>query len=213
MEYFSIEQLDLPPNIWEPFAQHYDAAHYLPGQMIYIQESPAMFFYYLKSGRVKTFISSEDGTEKSLTIYQAGNLFGEAAFFDELPRVSSAMALTRCEIIKINRQMAQEELTHNPELALALLKYLARTVRLLSEHVDEMAFLRTDQRIARYLLSISPDREGRIICTQDEIASTVSANRVTVSRILNQFKKQGWISSGYGYIKINDNHALNKLLL
>lgn len=213
MEYFSIEQLDLPHDIWEPFAQHYDAAHYVPGQMVYLQESAANYFYYLKSGRVKTFISSEDGSEKALTIYQAGNLFGEAAFFDELPRVSSAIALTQCEIIKINHQMARDELTRNPELALALLKYLARTVRLLSEHVDEMAFLHTDQRIARYLLSISPAPDGRIICTQEEIASTVSANRVTVSRILNKFKSHGWIGIGYGSITITDATALQKLLL
>lgn len=211
MEYFSIEQLGLPNDIWEPFACHYDASHFVPGQMIYLQESTANYFYYLKSGRVKTFISSEDGTEKVLTIYQAGNLFGEAAFFDEMPRVSSAVALTQCEIIKINRKMAQDELARNPELALALLKYLARTVRLLSEHVDEMAFLRTDQRIARYLLSISPSPDGRIICTQEEIASTVSANRVTVSRILNKFKERGWISIGYGCISIKDMSALQQL--
>ena len=213
MEYFSMEQLDLPQDIWAPFAQHYDAACYAPGQMIYFQESPAMYFYYLKSGRVKTFISSEDGTEKALTVYQAGNLFGEAAFFDELPRVSSAVALTQCEIIKINRQMAQDELARNPELALALLKYLARTVRLLSDHVDEMAFLRTDQRIARHLLSISPAADGCIECTQEEIASTVSANRVTVSRILNQFKHRGWIEIGYGSVKIIEADALKELLL
>lgn len=212
MEYFSIQELELPQNIWEPFAQHYDAACYNPNQMIYFQESPAEYFYYLKSGRVKTFISSEDGTEKALTIYQAGNLFGEAAFFDELPRVSSAVALTHCEIVKINRQMAREELARSPELAMALLKYLARTVRLLSDHVDDMAFLQTDQRIARFLLSITPAHDGKIICTQEEIASTVSANRVTVSRILGQFQKHGWIATGYGSIQLLDKAALSKLL-
>ena len=212
MEYFSIQQLDLPQNIWAPFAQHYDAVHYAPHQMIYFQDSRAESFYYLKSGRVKTFISSEDGTEKALTVYQAGNLFGEAAFFDEMPRVSSAVTLTHCEIVRINRQMAQEELARSPELALALLKYLARTVRLLSEHVDDMAFLQTDQRIARFLLSISPASDGRIACTQEEIASTVSANRVTVSRILSRFQAQGWLVTGYGFVRILDREALEGLL-
>ena len=70
MEYFSIQELDLPADIWNPFAQHYAAAHYDPNQMIYFQESQADCFYYLKRGRVKTFISSEDGTEKALTVYR-----------------------------------------------------------------------------------------------------------------------------------------------
>ena len=30
MEYFSIQELDLPADIWNPFAQHYAAAHYDP---------------------------------------------------------------------------------------------------------------------------------------------------------------------------------------
>lgn len=197
-----MERLDLPQNIWAPFAQHYDASSYAPSQMIYFQESQADCFYYLKSGRVKTFISSEDGSEKVLTVYQAGNLFGEAAFFDEMPRVSSAVALTHCEIVKINRQMAFDELSRNPELAMALLKYLARTVRLLSDHVDDMAFLRTDQRVARYLLSLSPDEQGLLHCTQEEIAASVSANRVTISRILGGFERNGWIKKGYRSLRV-----------
>lgn len=212
MEYFSIQELDLPKDIWAPFAQHYDASHYVPNQMIYFQESQADCFYYLQSGRVKTFISSEDGSEKALTVYRAGSLFGEAAFFDGMPRVSSAVTLTGCEIIKINRQMAVQEISRNPELALALLKYLARTVRLLSDHVDNMAFFQTDQRIARFLLSIPRAPDGTISCTQDEIASSVSANRVTVCRILNRFQRSGWLSTGYGSIRIIEPEKLKEIL-
>lgn len=110
-----------------------------------------------------------------------------------MPRVSSAVAITACDIVRIDRQRATQEIVQNPELALALMKYLARTVRLLSEHIDNMAFLQTDQRIARYLLSLPQSSNSVIRCTQDEIASAVSANRVTVCRILNQFVKSGHV--------------------
>ena len=211
MEYFSIQELDLPKDIWNPFAQRYASVRYAPNQMIYFQDSVADCFYYLKSGQVRTFISSEDGTEKVLTIYRQGNLFGEAAFFDEMPRVSSAVAATECEIVRIDRQMATREISQNPELALALLKYLARTVRLLSEHVDDMAFLRTDQRIARFLLSVPRDPAGKVSCTQDDIAAAVSANRVTVCRILNRFAKSGWVNTGYGTIQITRPEVLEQI--
>ena len=111
---------------------------------------------------MKTFISSEDGTEKALTVYREGNLFGEAAFSSGMPRVSSAVAITACDIVRIDRQRATQEIVRRiPELALALMKYLARTVRLLSEHIDNMAFLQTDQRIARYLLSTATEQQRR----------------------------------------------------
>lgn len=212
MEYFSIQELDLPKDVWAPFAQHYRSVRYTPNQMIYFQDSVADYFYYLKSGQVRTFISSEDGTEKVLNIYHQGNLFGEAAFFDEMPRVSSAVAATECDIVRIDRRMATQEISQNPELALALLKYLARTVRLLSDHVDDMAFLRTDQRIARFLLSAPRNPDGRISCTQDDIAGAVSANRVTVCRILNRFARAGWLNTGYGFVQIVNQKELEQTL-
>jgi CRP/FNR family transcriptional regulator, cyclic AMP receptor protein len=211
MDHFSTDALDLPQDVWGDFAKSYEATHYTQGQMIYFQESQAECFYYLKAGRVKTFISSEDGSEKVLTVYRSGNVFGEAAFFDELPRVSSAITLSECEIVRINRTMLADKLAKNPELALALLKYLARTVRLLSAHVDDMAFLQVDQRLARMLLTYHAEN-GVIRVTQDELASAVSANRVTVCRILKQFQEKKLLTTGYGTIQILDREKLQNLI-
>lgn len=91
---------------------------------------------------MRSFIQSEDGAERALNVYGPGSLFGEASFFDELPRVSSAVALTSCEIVAIDRELVTEEIEKDPELALAMMKYLARTVRLLSTQLDQMAFRR-----------------------------------------------------------------------
>lgn len=211
VEYFDKKEFDLPQNVWGDFATSYDSVHYNQGQMIYFQQSKAECFYYLKSGRVKTFISSEDGSEKVLTIHHSGNVFGEAAFFDELPRVSSAVTLSECEIVRINRTMLSDKLAQNPNLALSLLKYLARTVRLLSAHVDDMAFLQVDQRLARLLLSYAPE-DGLIHVTQDELASAVSANRVTVCRVLKKFQQDRLLITGYGTIRILNREKLQALI-
>ena len=40
-------------------------------------------------------------------------------------------------------------------MAMDLLEYLARTVRMLSAQVDHMTFLQTDQRIAQLLLNLA----------------------------------------------------------
>ena len=133
-------ELDFPAGIWEPFATQRPPIRCSAGYLIYLQDTQATCFYYLKSGRVKSFMQSEDGAERILHTYEAGSLFGEASFFDGLPRVSSAVALTPCEIVPIDRELVIAEVSQNPDLALAMLKYLARTVRLLSSQVDDMAF-------------------------------------------------------------------------
>lgn len=210
MEYFSLHELQLPRDVWAPFERMGISTRYDAGQLIYLQDSTANSIYYLRSGRVKSFISSEDGTEKLLTVYQAGSLFGEASFFDELPRVSSAMTMTECEISVISRSQVWQALAENPELTQALLKYLARTVRMLSAHVDNMTFLQADQRIARFLLTLPCSEDGTVRCTQDEIASAVSASRVTASRIVNRFSREGILRTGYGTIRILDRAALEE---
>ena len=203
-------ELDFPAGIWEPFAKSRPPVRCSPGYLIYLQNTQATCFYYLKSGKVKSFIQSEDGGERVLNLYTAGSLFGEASFFDELPRVSSAVAVVPCEIVPIDRELVTQEFARNPELALAMMQYLARTVRLLSGQVDQMAFRPARWRVANYLLTLSP-AGGPMSCTQDDIAAAVSASRVTVSRVLNEFARLGWVELGYRTISLMAPERLDEL--
>ncbi|MCD8051185.1 MAG: Crp/Fnr family transcriptional regulator [Clostridiales bacterium] len=212
MEYFNIQEMGLPTDIWSPFARIRRPTHYRAGQLIYLQDTPADSFYYLQSGRVRTFISSEDGGEKVLTVYQAGNLFGEASFFDRLPRVSSAIAAADCQVVRIGREDATRVLADDPRLAWALLQYLARTVRMLSTHVDDMSFRPARQRVVRYLLSLPRTKEGAVACTQEEIAAAVGTSRVTVSRVVNRLAKEGLVETGYGSLRLRDPQRLQDSL-
>ncbi len=202
-------ELDFPAGIWEAFAKSRPPVRCSPGYLIYLQNTEATCFYYLKSGKVKSFLQSEDGGERVLNIYRAGNLFGEASFFDELPRVSSAIALSSCEIVPIDRELVTQEFARNPELALAMMQYLARTVRLLSGQVDQMAFRPARWRVANYLLTLST-QTGTVSCTQEDIAAAVSASRVTVSRVLSDFSRAGWIALGYRTIALLEPERLKE---
>ena len=203
-------ELDFPAGIWEAFAKSRPPVRCSTGYLIYLQDTEATCFYFLKSGKVKSFIQSEDGAERVLNLYTAGSLFGEASFFDELPRLSSAVAVVPCEIVPIDRELVAQEFAKNPELALAMMKYLARTVRLLSGQVDQMAFRPAQWRVARYLLTLA-GRDGLVSCTQEDIAAAVSASRVTVSRILNGFAHSGWIALGYRSVTLLDPESLSAL--
>ena len=200
-------ELDFPAGIWEAFAKGRPPVRCSPGYLIYLQDTEATCFYFLKSGKVKSFIQSEDGMERVLNLYHAGSLFGEASFFDELPRVSSAVAVVPCEIVPIDRELVAQEFAKNPELALSMVKYLARTVRLLSGQVDQMAFRPARWRVANYLLTMA-GRDGSVSCTQEDIAAAVSASRVTVSRVLGEFAQRGWVELGYRTIRLKNPKAL-----
>ena len=96
-------------------------------RQVYLQGELADSFFYLKKGRVKIFLTSENGMEKTLSLLEPGNIFGEAAFFDGMPRVSSAKAICPCEIVRITRGDLLQDFTKEPELAMSLLTLLSHT--------------------------------------------------------------------------------------
>lgn len=196
-------------DIWHPLAEGQPIKVYEPGRLIYLQGTEAQQFYYILSGTVKVFISSDDGNERTLTTHRGGNLIGEAAFFDRQPRVSSAVAVSRCELVGVDRARLAEVFANHPDLAVSMLEYLARTVRLLSAHVDG-AFLPADRRIARHLLSL-PVQNGSSPCTHEEIGFAVGVSRVTVSRVLGEFERKGWLKTGYRSVVIGDRAGLELL--
>lgn len=196
---------------WSCLAEGQSPKTYAPGQLIYLQGTEADQFYYLVRGKAKSYISSPAGGERSLTVHQAGDLMGEASFFDQCPRVSSAVALTECKVVSVDRYRLDAIFQKHPELAQPMLRYLARTVRLLSAHVDDMSFLSADRRIARYLLSLQPE-DGRLCCTHEEIGQAVGVSRVTVSRALGRFGRAGLLTTGYHFIVVNDRAGLSRLV-
>lgn len=203
--------LEFPAQLWQSFAESRSPVRCAPGHMIYLQGTTATCFYYLKSGTVKSFANSEDGAERILRLYPAGSLVGAAAFFDEMPRVSSAIAMTSCEVVPIDRVLVQREFARDPALAMSMIQYLARGVRLLSDQLDDMAFHPAPKRLARCLL-LQMDEKHYISTTQEEIATAISSSRITVNRILSDFAKAGWISRSYGKIQITDSPALENFL-
>ena len=195
-------------NPWRFLEETQPVKLYGANELIYLQEETAERFYYLKSGKVRIFLSSPEGAEKTLAIAQAGSLLGEASFFSGSPRVSSAKTMEKSRIISIDRPILLESFRRRPELAMELCRYLSGTIRMLSAQVDSMTFQQADQRLAELLLQLSQGEGGgrsdvrAVRATHEELASLAGVSRVTVSRVLSAFARKGWISTGYGLISL-----------
>lgn len=195
---------------WKALEEGQTARTFRAGQLIYLQGTHPDCFYYLLSGSVRSFISTHSGEERVLTIHRSGDLMGEASFFDECPRVSSAMALSECRVISINRTRLDEIFSKHPDLAIPMLQHLARTVRTLSAHVDSAA-LPANQRIARHLLSLPGKPGAPLLCTHESIGQAVGVSRVTVSRTLGAFSKEKLVILGYRTVTILNRAGLEHI--
>ncbi len=202
----------LPEGLSQVFEQIPSVRVFERDRIIYRQGEDAQCFYYLKKGRVRIFITSENGAEKTLSTISRGAILGEAAFFDGQPRVSSAKAVIRCELVPINKQMLTDIIKSSPETAMELFRLQAQTIRMLSAQVDSMTFTDARCRIASFLLgSVQTTGERRIKTTHEEIASVVGVSRVTVSKIVTKLAGEGIIRTGYGSIIAQDIQKLEDI--
>ena len=195
---------------WDLLTEGRSPRKYRAGQMVYLQGTHPECFYYLISGSVRSFISFSAGEERVLAIHRAGDLMGEASFFDGCPRVTSAMAVEDCQILAIDRAQLDAAFQRHPELALPMLQHLARTVRMLSDHVGA-ASLPARHRVVRWLLD-QPNREDGVLkATHEGIGQAVGLSRVTVSRALGELAALGLVELGYRSVTVLDRAELEDL--
>lgn len=195
---------------WNLLAEGRPPRRYRAGQMIYLQGARPDRFYYLVSGSVRSFISTGGGEERVLAVHRAGDLMGEASFFDGCPRVTSAMALEDCQILTIGRTELDAAFQRHPELALPMLQHLARTVRTLSGHVESFS-LPARQRVARWLLAQPSGEDGSLRATHEAIGQAVGLSRVAVSRALGELSALGLVELGYRSVAVLDRDGLEAL--
>lgn len=163
--------------------------------------------YAIETGKVKVFLSDEEGREILLNTHGPGEYFGEIALIDEAPRSASVMTLEDSKMFLITKLDFEDFLTRNPATALRLIKGLTLRIRSLTENVKSLALMDVYGRVARTLLNMAEQQDGLMVIprrlTQRDIASMVGASREMVSRILKDLTLGGYISIKKNSIVLN----------
>ena len=164
--------------------------------------------YIIQAGRVRVFMSNEEGREIILNEQGPGEHFGELALIDDAPRSASVMATKKTQVSVISRQDFREVLANHPDIAFSLIRDLGRRVRLLSDNVKNLALLDVYGRVAKTLLGMARDIDGRLTIeerpTQQDIANHIGASREMVARILKDLETGGYITITKKQILINE---------
>jgi CRP/FNR family cyclic AMP-dependent transcriptional regulator len=178
-----------------------------PKQAIIVSEGDdSDSLYMILSGRVKIYLSDESGKELILAIKGAGQYFGEMVL-DEQPRSASVMTLEPAQFAIVSRADFRAFLLTHAEVALQLIQNLIRVARGLNQNVRSLAMLDVYGRVARILLELAVQQDGKLVIperlTQKDIAARVGASREMINRILRDLTAGGYVSMEGGHITIN----------
>ncbi len=191
-----------------PFAQ---------GDIIFRQGDPGRVLYLVKSGQVRIFINGLDGTETSVILLgRPGNIFGELAIIDGLPRSATAVSMEATVLLTINREAFRDHMRQNPLLALNFMQELSSKVRHNTRNIDTLTTMPVPQRLARQLMEMAQNygqatQDGVFInttLTQGQLATLIGATRESTNKALRDFRQREWILMENGRITILDPDAL-----
>jgi CRP/FNR family cyclic AMP-dependent transcriptional regulator len=153
--------------------------------------------YIILEGRVKAFVSDDDGRDVVLSTQGPGEYFGEMVL-DEGPRSASIMTLEASRFLVVPKNDFRDFVARNPAFALNLIEKLIGRARALTASVKSLALMDVYGRVARLLLELAEDNGGRLAIqqrmTQQDIASRIGASREMVSRILKDLSIGGYLT-------------------
>lgn len=162
-------------------------------------------FYVILAGRVKFFVSDEQGREIVLGTCGPGEYFGEVALSDDGPRAASVITLETVRTAIVPRPKLVEFLGTHPELALKMLKKMARRLRSLTKTVKSLALVDVYGRVTRLLEELATLNGGTGVIermTQQEIANRVGASREMISRVMRGLAAEGRIEISKTQIRL-----------
>lgn len=199
---------DLAPSETDILTEHSHTRSY-PANTVLINEGDQTdSMYVILKGEVKVYACDESGKEVILNILRSGEFFGELALLDDAPRSASVITLTPIKVLMISKTDFKTCLSRNGEMAFNLIRSLTKQVRALTDSVKSLALLDVYGRVARTLLELSREQDGKQVIqqklTHQDIANMVGASREMVSRILKDLTTGGYISVDKKSITINE---------
>jgi CRP/FNR family transcriptional regulator, cyclic AMP receptor protein len=186
-------------------------------RVIYRQGQPADSIYYLRKGRVKLSVTSQQGKEAIVAILSAGEFLGEGCLAGQTIRMATAVAMTNCSLDKIEKSLMALKLHEQHEISELFVKHLMlRNIKFEADLVDQL-FNSSEKRLARILLLLSHfGKESRSepiipVINQETLAQMVGTTRSRISHFMNRFREHGFIEYDASGLTVNSG-LLNVVL-
>jgi CRP-like cAMP-binding protein len=174
-------------------APHAQSRIFAPNDPIFHVGEPGYSMMGVMVGTVRISLPTSKGKEIILADLPTGELFGEIALLDGKPRSASATALTKCELLVLERRDFLSFLERSPTARLNLMQLLCERIRRSDERMAEIAFFDLPARLAKALLRYAAQGHGppKLSLSQRELAEMAGATRENVNRCLREWQRRG----------------------
>ena len=210
---------ELPSQVVDQVLAHVVTREHPANQVILLENDWGSSVYFILQGWVKIRTYNIDGKEVTLNIVGKGELFGEMAPLDEVPRSTDVITLTPTTVANMPATDFVNLMQTQPQAGIRLSKLMARRLRQLNRRL-RLRESDSTSRVADILLFLAEGQgtrsaEGTEIpnLPHRELSSLSGMARETVTRVLGKLEKKGLIQRNQDSLCIVDLGALEDLLL
>lgn len=179
-------------------------------EIIFAQGDDADAVFYIRQGKVKVTVVSAQGKEAVVAILGVDEFVGEGCLIGQPKRLATAMAMTECETMRVEKTEIVRVLADEPTFSKMFVSHvLARNARIEEDLVDQL-FNSTEKRLARVLLLLANfGKEGRpepitAKISQETLAEMIGTTRSRVSHFMNKFRDLGFIAYN-GHLEVHSS--------
>lgn len=188
--------MGLQPNELEAISAHALTRAFPKNTVVITEGDRSDSLYIILSGKVKFYVSDEQGKEIILSEAGPGEYFGEISL-DNRPRSASVMTLEPTRFSIVPQADFQAFLARSPDFAFNLIGKLIHRVRELTENVKSLGLMDVYGRVARMLVDLAEYDNGQLVIsdkpTQQDMANRIGASREMISKILKDLEAGGYI--------------------
>ncbi|MBP9699318.1 MAG: Crp/Fnr family transcriptional regulator [Elusimicrobia bacterium] len=201
----------LPGRVFTDVKKHFIRRSFRAQDLVFQEGDSPRSAFVLLSGLVKMVKFTRRERPLALEAITPGRLFGALALLDRRPFPASAIALTESEADEIPARVFNDLFDRYPAFARAVHEDIGEHLR----HAQSMRTLAQEpaaQRVAAILSFLMPHRGDVVRIRREDVAELAGCIPETAIRVLSDFKRRGYIRTGWKEMTLADEAGLRSLI-
>lgn len=181
------------------------------GKVFYTPGETGEVLFILKRGRVNLYRINPDGKKLVTATIGPGTVFGEISLLGQRMHDTFAEAAEECTLCVMSRSDVEHLLLTKPRVCLRFMELIANRLREVEARMETVAFKSVPARLAASILELADGHRQVTGVSHQDLAEMVGTYRETVTRILNEFRTDGYIDLGRLNVAILQPDALREI--
>ena len=193
-------------------SENRELRHFKKKDLIFREGEHPRWLYFVESGKVKLYKTSEDGRELIVKVAVAGDFLGFLPLLSETGYPENAAALEDCVLKLLPKQDFTALIYGNRDVNACFIKMLAGHIAEREQQLVELAYNSVRKRVATTLVRlVEQNQDNRIQLYREDLAAITGTAKETLIRTLTDFKNEGMVEVKEGIIQVMQVEKLKNL--